>query len=235
MKKFLTPAFALVALGVFTGLSVVQGAQQKSTQKQSATVLICRRHATPAHTDPVDRCHGDWHFGDNTNNWTYQAAQGPDHFTRSNGKPGGRSCTRCPNGGHIQQDFQGLQDWCVISVAAVPEATTEPSCPSLFEWTGSICFRPATPAHSDPVDRCHGNWHPLDNTNNWTYQAVQGPDHFTRSNGKPGDRSCTKCPNGGHIQQDFQGLQDWCVYSVPAQTAATAAGSCPPGYILEPL
>jgi hypothetical protein len=114
----------------------------------------------------------------------------------------------------------------------VTAATATPSCPPGFTWNGSICSRPGIPAHNEGVDRCHGNWSPTDNTNNWTYQTAQGPDHFIRKNGTPGSRSCIKCPNGGNIKQDFQGLQDWCVKLVPAVTPATAPASCPPGFTL---
>jgi hypothetical protein len=243
IKQTLAVALALFAPGVITGLAVAQGAQQQSTQRrptsggtvQPATTLICKRPAMLAHTAGVDRCHGDWHFADNTNNWTYQAAQGPDHFTRSNGKAGGRSCTTCPNGGNIKEDFQGVQDWCVKWVPAVTAATATPSCPAGYSWTGNICTRPGTPEQVLHVyDRCHGDWHPTDNTNNWTYRAVQGPDHFTRSNGTKGDRSCTKCPNGGRIRQNFQGQEDWCLDYVPAVTAATTGGICPSTYTLGP-
>jgi len=141
---------------------------------------------------------------------------------------------KCPNGGTIQQDFQGMQDWCVNYVPAVTAATATPSCPFGYTWNGTVCNRPASPAHNVGIDRCHGNWTPIDNTNNWTYQASPGPDHFIRNNGSAGDRSCMKCPNGGTLQQDFQGMQDWCVNYVPAVTAATTAGACPAGFTLGP-
>lgn len=48
-----------------------------------------------------------------------------------------------------------------------------------------ICKRPATPAHQIDIDRCHGNWSPLDNTNNWKYQAITGKDHFVRRTETP--------------------------------------------------
>jgi hypothetical protein len=141
---------------------------------------------------------------------------------------------KCPNGGTIKQDFKGLEDWCVNYVAAVTAATAIPSCPSGYSWNGNICTRPATPAHFVGVDRCHGNWTPVDNTNNWTYQASQGRDHFIRKNGNPGDRSCMNCPIGAALHVDFKGLEDWCVNSVAAVTAATTAGMCPAGYTLGP-
>lgn len=95
-----------------------------------------------------------------------------------------------------------------------------------------ICKRPATPADQIDIDRCHGNWSPIDNTNNWKYEARTGNDRFVRKSGNSGDRACSKCPNGGNISQDFQGLQDWCVNFVPAVTPATATPSCPPGFTL---
>jgi hypothetical protein len=237
MKKLLTPALALVALAVLTGLSVVQGAPHKALQKgrfasleigEPATVLVCKRPAIP--DQGLERCHGNWLLGDNTDNWKYQASQGPDHFIRKNGNPGDRSCMKCPNSStSLRVDFNGLEDWCVKPGQTA--ATATPSCPSGFTWNGNICTRPATPAQG--VERCHGNWLLGDNTDNWKYQASQGPDHFIRKNGNPGDRSCMKCPNSStSLRVDFSGLEDWCVK--PGQTAATVAGICPPGFTLGP-
>ena len=243
MKKLLTPVLALVALAVFTGPSVGQEAPQRLRETvpptpgepaQSSAGLVCRRAAAPAHDVAVDRCHGNWLPTDNTNNWKYQVAQGPDSFVRNSGS-GNRSCAKCPNGGQIRHDFKGFEDWCVTSVPAVAAATAAPSCPSGFNWSGNICVRPGMPAHDVGVDRCHGNWLPTDNTNNWEYQEANGPDHFVRSTGNNlGNRACTKCPNGGNVHQDFKGLQDWCVMRVAAVLPATAAGSCPPGFTLGP-
>lgn len=103
-----------------------------------------------------------------------------------------------------------------------------------------VCSRPgsaAVPAHNVDVDRCHGNWMATDNTGNWHYQASPGPDHMVRNNGKPGDRSCMKCPNGGHLVQDAHGMEDWCVNTVAAVAAvpaSTATPSCPSGFTLGP-
>ncbi|MDQ3058278.1 MAG: hypothetical protein M3R45_01965 [Pseudomonadota bacterium] len=211
-----------------------------------ASGLVCSRPASagvPAHNVDVDRCHGNWLPTDNTGKWHYQASPGPDHMVRNNGNPGDRSCMKCPNGGHLVQDAHGSEDWCVNTVAAVPgwpAASVTPSCPSGFSLNAAGCTRPASAgiaAHNVDVDRCHGNWMPTDNTGKWHYQASPGPDHMVRNNGNPGDRSCMKCPNGGHLVQDAHGNEDWCVNTVaavPGWPAASVTPSCPSGFALGP-
>ena len=119
----------------------------------------------------------------------------------------------------------------VLSGSGVAPGFPERATLGQYNSMCRICKRPASPP--SPVDRCHGDWQPLDNTNNWVYQAGPGPDHFSRKNGKPGARSCTKCPNGGSIQQDYNGQQDWCVKA--GQAAATTPGICPAGFTLGPI
>jgi hypothetical protein len=231
MKKLLTLALGLVALAVFTDPSLGKEeqpfARPPSIVPTFSETLVCKRPAKPEQAK--ERCHGNWAPFDNTNNWKHQPSQGPDHMVRKNGRPGDRSCMKCPNGGTLRQDFLGLEDWCVI--AAEDAATATPSCPSGFSWNGNICTRPAKPEQAK--ERCHGNWAPFDNTNNWKHQPSQGPDHMVRKNGRPGDRSCMRCPNGGTLRQDFQGLEDWCV--IPGEDEATATGSCASGFTLEPI
>ena len=134
MKKLLTLALALVVLNVLTGLS---SGQQVATQGRTSGMtfsgtLVCKRPAAPAHNVGVDRCHGNWLPTDNTGKFDYQAAPGPDHFNKTSWPKADRRCEKCPNGGTIQQDFNGTEDWCVNYVAATSAATAQGICPSAF-------------------------------------------------------------------------------------------------------
>lgn len=164
--------------------------------------------------------------------------KGPDYFQWTLG-PQKRPCSTCPLGHDVKMklDVHGQEeheDWCVRLIPAVTAATVTPLCSPGFTWNGEICTRAGAPAHSEGIERCRGNWLPIDNTDNWTYHAEQGPDLFKKNNGAA-ERPCTKCPNGGSIHQDFQGQQDWCVKPVPAVPPATAPGSCPSGFTLQPI
>jgi hypothetical protein len=125
-------------------------------------------------------------------------------------------------------------------VKQLGEPASKIAGPARVRASGLICTRPGSagvPAHNVDVDRCHGNWMPTDNTGNWHYQASPGPDHMVRNNGKPGDRSCMKCPNGGSLLIDAHGMEDWCVKTVAAVAAvpaSTATPSCPSGFTLGP-
>ena len=134
MKKLLTLTLALLVLAVFTGLSARQEAQTlgRGTGMTLSLALTCKRPAIAAHNEGVDRCHGNWLAIDNTNKFDYQAAPGPDHFNKTSWPKADRRCEKCPNGGSIQQDFKGQEDWCVNYVAAQSAATASGICPSGF-------------------------------------------------------------------------------------------------------
>jgi hypothetical protein len=182
---------------------------------------------------------GNWSPFHNTNNWSYDAVPGGDIYRHRKGR---RTVgTRCKGPGYdygtLKIDFVGYQDWCVSYNPGQAASTTSPGCPTghALDASGATCTRPAQPGRWQKTRKPGGNWNPVHNTNNWSYDAVPGGDIYRHRKGR---RTVgTMCQrfdfNHGTLKIDFEGYQDWCTKWIAPVAASTVQAQCPSGFSLQ--
>ena len=209
------------------------------------TEYVCHRPAQEAGVKKNRIPQGKWWGTENTKNWEYQAIPGPDVYRHKRKRQ--TRATVCKrdvprfNHGTRFTDLEGNQDWCGESTAAVSEANVTPSCPTGFSLRSDkkTCSKPATSATWRKNRHPQGKWIGTENTKNWEYLAIPGPDVYRHK--KRRRTRATVCKrdlpryNHGTRKTDFVGNQDWCATYIPGSPAKSVSATCGSGYSLVPV